>query len=83
MKVGAASFSQSRLVSISAPHSFATVGVPGLAASALVFALLQTPAAGLYVSAAVPDHSKGTVTIHLNRAPAKRHPIKVAWFIVN
>lgn len=82
--IGAASFSRSGHVTIAAPRASATVIVPnGLATSALVFALLQTSAPGLYVSAAVPTHSKGTVTIHLNKAPAKQHPVKVAWFVVN
>jgi len=82
--IGAASFSRSGHATITAPHATATVIVPGgLVTSALVFALLQTSAPGLFVSAAVPSHSKGTVTIHLNKAPARRHPVKVAWFVVN
>ena len=81
--IGAATFSQSGHATISAPHATATVNVPGITTSALVFALLQTSAPGLYVSAAVPNHSKSTVTIHLNKAPTRRHPVKVAWFAVN
>jgi len=82
--IGAASFSRSGHTTISAPHASATVNVPGgLTTSALVFALLQTSAPGMFVSAAVPVHSKGTVTIHLNKAPVKGHPVKVAWFVVN
>jgi hypothetical protein len=82
--IGAASFSRSGHVTIAAPHASATVITPGaLAASALVLALLQTSAPGVFVTAAVPSHSKGTVTIHLNKAPARQHPVKVAWFVVN
>lgn len=82
--IGSASFSRSGHATIAAPHASTTVIVPGgLAASALVFALLQTSAPGLYVISAVPAHSKGTVTIHLNKAPAKRRPVKVAWFVLN
>jgi hypothetical protein len=44
-------------------------------------ALLQTPVANLWVTAAEPDQVTGEITIHLNRAPAR--PVNVAWFIVN
>ncbi len=82
--VGTAAFSRSGLVTITAPHVSATVSAPGgLSSSALVFALLQTAATGVYVSAAVPNHTAGTITIQLNKAPAAGHPVKAAWFVVN
>jgi hypothetical protein len=82
--VGAAAFSRSGLVTITAPKASATVSVPGgLSSSALVFALLQTAAAGVYVSAAVPNHSASTITVQLNKAPAAGHTVKAAWFVVN
>jgi hypothetical protein len=50
----------------------AKVSVPGgLAASALVLALLQTPVTDLWVRAAEPHQVTGEITIHLNRAPAR------------
>lgn len=81
--MGAAAFSRSGLVTITAPKTSATVHVPGgLSAAALALALLQTAAAGVFVSAAVPNPTAGTITIQLNKAPAG-HPVKAAWFVVN
>lgn len=82
--MGAAAFSRSGLVTITAPKTSATVHVPGgLSAAALALALLQTAAAGVFVSAAVPNPTAGTITIQLNKAPAAGHPVKAAWFVVN
>jgi hypothetical protein len=78
---GPALFSRSGLVTITG-HQTATVSVPGgLSASALALALLQTPISNLWVRAAEPQPKTGTITIHLNRAPAQ--PVTIAWFVVN
>jgi len=46
-----------------------------------VLATLQTNRGGFYVQAAVPNVSKKTVTIYLNKkAPAA---MKVAWFMLS
>jgi hypothetical protein len=90
--VGRAAFSQSGDAEIKAGQTSVTVKVPdGLASTSLVLALLQTPNPGVFVTSAVPDASKGEVTIHLNKAPAggkagtlkSAGVAKVAWFVVN
>jgi len=47
----------------------------------LVLATLQTNRAGLYVQAAVPNVSNGTVTVYLNKKVTAA--TKVAWFVLN
>jgi len=47
----------------------------------LVLATLQTNRVGLYVQAAVPNSSQGTVTVYLNKKVTAA--TKVAWFVIN
>jgi hypothetical protein len=47
----------------------------------LVLATLQTNKAGLYVQSAVPNISKGTITVYLNKKVTAA--TKVAWFVLN
>jgi hypothetical protein len=89
---GRAAFSQAGEAEVKAGKTSVTVTVPdGLSPTSLVLALLQTANPGLYVTSAVPDASKGEVTIHLNKAPGggkagtskSAGAAKVAWFVVN
>ena len=52
-----------------------------LTAASLVLATLQQNRAGVFVQAAVPDVSRSSFTIHLNKAVSAS--TKVAWFVVN
>jgi len=79
---GTAWFNRSGLTVIS-PPSYATVFSPpgGLTSASLVLALPQNLTSGVYVAAAVPNPTTGTITIYLNTAP--KSPAYIAWFIVN
>jgi hypothetical protein len=87
---GQAKFLTSGRMTIPAGKSAATVSkvawgsgtVPlKLLPNCLVLATLQTNRAGLYVQAAVPNISKGTVTVYLNKKVTAA--TKVAWFVLN
>jgi hypothetical protein len=87
---GQVKFLTSGLITIPAGKSAATVSsvvwgggtVPlKLLPRCLVLATLQTNRVGLYVQAAVPNSSKGTVTVYLNKKVTAA--TKVAWFVIN
>jgi hypothetical protein len=70
---------RSGIVTISAPHTAATVRVPGGVSASTVIAATPRNDTGIFVVAAVPSVKSGTVTIHLSRAPRKGHPVMVGW----
>jgi hypothetical protein len=80
---GRVMFGLSGVLTVASGKSSATQGglTGGLLTPATaVHATLQTNRAGLYVQAAVPNESKGTVTVYLNKKVAAA--TKVAWFIL-
>jgi hypothetical protein len=83
---GRVQFHRSGIATIPAGKSSVAVGTAGGVTLALfpesrVLATLQTNRAGLFVQAAVPNVSKNTVTIYLNKkAPAAT---TVAWFVLS
>lgn len=78
---GAAVFSSSGMVTISAGSSRATVTGVALTAASLVLATLQQDMAGVFVRSAVPDVAGNSFTVHLNRAISAS--AAVAWFVIN
>jgi hypothetical protein len=82
---GPAGFTRAGTVAISYPSKSATVTIPGgLSPSALVLATAQNNL-GVYVVAAVPSTSTGTVKLTLNKAAGTASAPKtaiVAWFVV-
>ena len=83
---GPAGFTRAGTVGIPYPGKSATVTIPGgLSPSALVLATAQNNL-GVYVVAAVPSTSAGTVKLTLNKAAGTASAPKtaiVAWFVVN
>jgi hypothetical protein len=83
---GPAAFTRAGTAQIPYPSKTATVTIPGgLSPSALVLATAQNNL-GVYVIAAVPGTSTGTVKITLNKAAGTASAPKtaiVAWFVVN
>jgi hypothetical protein len=83
---GPAGFSRAGTAEIPYPSKTATVTIPGgLSPSALVLATAQNNL-GVYVVAATPSTSAGTVKITLNKAAGTASAPKtaiVAWFVVN
>ncbi len=80
---GRVMFGLSGVLTVASGKSSATQGgLTGgfLTPATAVHATLQTNRAGVYVQAAVPNESKGTVTIYLNKKVAAA--TKVAWFII-
>lgn len=69
-------------VKISAPHTEATVHVPGLDSSTVVVATAQNNV-GVSVISAVPDPAKGDFVLHLSKAPASGRPVVIGWVVVN
>jgi hypothetical protein len=81
---GPSLFSRSGVVTIPSGQTKATVTPPGgLSAAALVLALMQNSAGGVFVKAAIPNPGAGTFQIVLNNAPVSPATAKVAWFVVN
>jgi hypothetical protein len=83
---GPAAFTRAGTAQIPYPSKSATVTIPGgLSPSALVLATAQNNL-GVYVVAAVPSTSTGTIKITLNKAAGTASaPMTaiVAWFVVN
>ena len=83
---GPAAFTRSGTAEIPYPSKSATVTVPGgLSPSALVLATAQNNV-GVYVVAAVPSTSTGTVKLTLNKAAGTASAPQtavIAWFVVN
>jgi hypothetical protein len=83
---GPAAFTRAGTVSIPYPSKSATVTIPGgLSASALVLATAQNNV-GVYVVAAVPSTTTGTVKLTLNKAAGTASAPQtaiIAWFVVN
>ena len=75
---GPATFSRSGLVTISAKKTNVSVSFPGVTATSMVLATMQTMAKGVAVAAAVPDVD--SFTIKLTKAPKK--DVVVAWFVL-
>jgi hypothetical protein len=78
---GTAVFSNSGTLTITAGTSAVTKTGIALTAASLILATLQNNVPGTGIQSAVPDVSKNSFTIHLNKAV----PVSttVAWFIVN
>jgi hypothetical protein len=70
-------------VTISWPHTAATVSVSGGVSSATVIVATPRNNVGVTVVAAVPHTTSGTATIDLSKAPRKGHPVVVSWIAVN
>jgi hypothetical protein len=78
---GTASFSRSGVLTVAPRASTVTKTGVTLTAGSLILATLQQNRAGVFVQAAVPDVSRSSFTIHLNKpVPAATN---VAWFVVN
>jgi hypothetical protein len=77
--VGKATFSRSKRVTIGAGSSSLKVTLAGVTTSSLVFAVLHSNRAGVYVQAVVP--ASGSFTIYLNKAVTSA--TYVAYFVVN
>jgi hypothetical protein len=75
---GPATFSRSGLATIEAKKTSVTVSFPGVTATSMVLATLQTMAKGIGVAAAVPDTD--SFTIKLTKAP--KIEVVVAWFVL-
>jgi hypothetical protein len=75
---GPATFSRSGLATIEAKKTSVTVSFPGVTATSMVLATLQTVAKGIGVAAAVPDAD--SFTIKLTKAP--KIEVVVAWFVL-
>jgi hypothetical protein len=75
---------RSGIASIAYPNKTATVTVPGgLRAGAIALATVQNDA-GVYIKAAVPNTSNGTIKLALNKVPSSSGPAaQVGWLIVN
>jgi hypothetical protein len=83
---GPAAFTRAGTTAIPYPAKSATVTIPGgLSPSALVLATAQNNL-GVYVVAAAPSTSTGTVKLTLNKAAGTASAPKtaiIAWFVVN
>jgi hypothetical protein len=79
---GRARFSRSGRVSVPVNRSYVDVTVPGgLASTAMVFALLQYPRSGVYVTSARPNYpSTGKVRIYLSKVASTTATTPLAWF---
>jgi hypothetical protein len=75
---GPATFSRSGLATINAKKSSVTVSFPGVTATSLVLATMQTIAKGIGVAAAVP--AADSFTIKLTKKPSI--DVVVAWFVL-
>ncbi|HXQ59980.1 MAG TPA: hypothetical protein VN799_07765, partial [Acidimicrobiales bacterium] len=75
---GPATFSRSGLATIVAKKTSVSVSFPGVTATSMVLATVQTMAKGVAVAAAVPDAD--SFTIKLTKAPKK--DVVVAWFVL-
>jgi hypothetical protein len=75
---GPAAFSRSGLATIEAKKTNVTVSFPGVTATSMVLATLQTMAKGIAVAAAVPEAD--SFTIKLTNAP--KNDVVVAWFVL-
>jgi hypothetical protein len=75
---GPATFSRSGLATIVAKKSSVTVSFPGVTATSMVLATLQTVAKGIGVAAAVPEAD--AFTIKLTKSP--KIDVVVAWFVL-
>ena len=75
---GPATFSRSGLATIAAKKTSVTVSFPGVTATSMVLATLQTMAKGIAVAAAVPDTD--SFTLKLTKAP--KIDVLVAWFVM-
>ena len=75
---GPATFSRSGLATIAAKKTTVSVSFPGVTATSMVLATLQTMAKGIAVAAAVPDAD--SFTIKLTKAP--KIDVVVAWFVL-
>jgi hypothetical protein len=75
---GPATFSRSGLATIAAKKTSVTVSFPGVSASSMVLATMQTIAKGIAVAAAVP--AADCFTLKLTKAP--KRDVVVAWFVM-
>jgi hypothetical protein len=75
---GPATFSRSGLATIEAKKKSVTVSFPGVTATSMVLATMQTNAKGVAVAAAVPDTD--SFTLRLTKAP--KIDVVVAWFVM-
>jgi hypothetical protein len=75
---GPATFSRSGLATIAARKSSVTVSFPGVTATSMVLATLQTVAKGVAVAAAVPGPD--SFTVKLTKKP--KIDVVVAWFVM-
>jgi hypothetical protein len=75
---GPATFSRSGLATISAKNRTVTVSFPGVTATSMVLATLQTMSKGIAVAAAVPGTD--SFTIKLTKVP--KRDVVVAWFVL-
>jgi len=75
---GPATFSRSGLATISAKKTSVSVSFPGVTATSMVLATMQTVAKGVAVAAAVPNVD--AFIIKLTKAPKK--DVVVAWFVL-
>jgi hypothetical protein len=75
---GPATFSRSGLATIAAKNRTVTVSFPGVTATSMVLATLQTVAKGIAVAAAVPGTD--SFTIKLTKSP--KRDVVVAWFVL-
>lgn len=71
-------FSRSGVATVTAKKTTVVVSFPGVTASSMVLATLQTVAKGVAVCAVVPDVD--CFTIKLTKAP--KIPVTVAWFVI-
>jgi len=75
---GPATFSRSGVATITARKKSVTVSFPGVTATSMVLATLQTMAKGVAVAAAVP--ALDSFTVRLTKAP--KTDVVVAWFVM-
>jgi hypothetical protein len=75
---GPATFSRSGLATITAKKTSVTVSFPGVTATSMVLATLQTVAKGIAVAAAVPGAD--SFVLKLTKAP--KRDVVVAWFVL-
>ncbi|HXQ61714.1 MAG TPA: hypothetical protein VN796_05225 [Acidimicrobiales bacterium] len=75
---GPATFSRSGLATIAAKKTSVKVSFPGVTATSMVLATLQTVAKGVAVAAAVPDAD--SFTLKLTKKP--KTDVVVAWFVM-
>jgi hypothetical protein len=75
---GPATFSRSGLATVSAKNRTVTVSFPGVTATSMVLATLQTMSKGIAVAAAVPGVD--SFTIKLTKVP--KRDVVVAWFVL-